>query len=84
MSVWDGLVEIFNPGHKHFADERDRKRIEAQIPGSEGDPNKSWVDLDSGIVHLALPQSPMPASRFPRRKTKKPEPYAAELAPHPR
>jgi hypothetical protein len=55
MSDWDGLVQIFNPNQKHFADERDRKRIEAQIPGSEGDPNKSWVDLDNGIVHLALP-----------------------------
>lgn len=55
MSDWDGLIEIFDPSFKHFAEERDRKRIEAQIPGSEGDPNKSWVDLDAGIVHLALP-----------------------------
>jgi hypothetical protein len=31
------------------------KRIEAQIPGSEGDPNRTYVDLDRGIVHLALP-----------------------------
>ena len=55
MSGWDGLVQIFNPNQKHFADERDRKRIEAQIPGSEGDPSKNWIDLDAGIVHLALP-----------------------------
>ena len=52
---WDGLIEIFNPAHKHFAEERDRKRIEAQIPGNEGDPNKTWVDLDKGVVHLAMP-----------------------------
>ena len=52
---WDGLIEIFNPSHKHFAEERDRKRIEAQIPGNEGDPNKTWVDLDKGVVHLAVP-----------------------------
>ena len=52
---WDGLIQIFNPNHKHFADERDRKRIEAQIPGNEGDPNKTWVDLDKGVVHLAMP-----------------------------
>lgn len=55
MSDWDGLIQIFDPSQKHLADERDRKRIEAQIPGSEGDPNKTWVDLDKGIVHLALP-----------------------------
>lgn len=70
MSVWDGLVEIFNPGHKHFADERDRKRIEAQIPGSEGDPNKSWVDLDSGIVHLALPPEPNAGFQVPEEEDK--------------
>jgi hypothetical protein len=52
---WDGLIEIFNPGHRHFAEERDRKRIEAQIPGNEGDPNRTWVDLDKGVVHLAMP-----------------------------
>jgi hypothetical protein len=55
MSDWDGLIQILHPGHQHFAEERDRKRIEAQIPGSEADPNTSWVDLDSGIVHLAFP-----------------------------
>ena len=55
MSSWDGIFELFNPGHKHLAAERDRKRIEAQIPGNEGDPNKTWVDLDNGVVHLALP-----------------------------
>ncbi len=53
---WDGLIQIFNPGQKHLADERDSKRIEAQIPGSEGDDSrKSYVDLDRGIVHLAVP-----------------------------
>ncbi|MDC5696322.1 hypothetical protein OO014_03570 [Intrasporangium calvum] len=34
---------------------RDRKRIEAPTPGSEGDPHKTWVDLDGGVVHLTLP-----------------------------
>lgn len=68
MSVWDGLVEIFNPGHKHFADERDRKQIEAQIPGSEGDPNTSWVDLDSGIVHLALPPERNAGAKVPEEE----------------
>jgi hypothetical protein len=55
MSGWDGLIEIFNPQHKHLAEELETKRIEAQIPGSEADPNKTYVDLDRGIVHLALP-----------------------------
>ena len=55
MSGWDGLIEIFHPEHRHIVDEMDRKRIEARIPGNEGDPNKTWVDLDRGIVHLALP-----------------------------
>lgn len=55
MSGWDGLVEIFHPEHKHLVDEMESKRIEAQIPGSEGDPNTTYVDLDKGIVHIALP-----------------------------
>lgn len=70
---WDNLIEVFNPGHKHFADERDRKQIEAQIPGSEGnDPNASYVDLDRGIVHLAVP---------PQRFGQEPEPEPAEPDP---
>lgn len=53
---WDGLIQIFNPGHQHLADELNSKRIEAQIPGSDGhDKRKTYVDLDRGIVHLALP-----------------------------
>lgn len=55
MTGYDGLFEIFQPGFEHFAEERDRKRIEAQIPGNDADPNKTWVDLDRGIVHVALP-----------------------------
>jgi hypothetical protein len=52
---WDGLVEIFNPGHQHLREERDRKRIEAQVPGSEGDgPTK--VDLEHGVVRIAAPR----------------------------
>lgn len=53
---WDGLIQIFNPGHQHLAGELDSKRIEAQIPGSDGsDKRKTHVDLDRGIVRLALP-----------------------------
>ena len=52
---WDGLVEIFNPGHQHLREERDRKRIEAQIPGSEGD-GPTQVDLEHGVVRIAGPR----------------------------
>ncbi|MGN6753668.1 MAG: hypothetical protein ACTHJJ_14080 [Intrasporangium sp.] len=52
---WDGLIEIFNPGHKHLAEERDRKRIEAQIPGSEGDPLR---DFERGIIRITLQPPP--------------------------
>ena len=52
---WDGLVEIFNPGHRHVREERDRKRIEAQIPGSDGD-GLTRVDLEHGVVRIAAPR----------------------------
>ena len=55
---WDGLIQIFNPGQKHLADERDRKRIEAQMPGSEGD---ALVDLDKGIVRITRPAPAEPS-----------------------
>jgi hypothetical protein len=55
MSGWDGLIEIFHPEHKHLVEEMETKRIEARIPGSEGDPNRTYVDLDRGVVHLVLP-----------------------------
>jgi hypothetical protein len=41
---WDGLIEIVNPGHRHLREERDRKRVEAQIPGREGDPDFGKCD----------------------------------------
>jgi hypothetical protein len=46
----DGFIEIFNPGHKHLREERDRKRIEAQIPKSEGKP--FGIDLDGGVARI--------------------------------
>lgn len=51
---WDDLIELFSPGHKHLAEERDRKRIEAQLPGSEADddPQAAGVDLERGIIFL--------------------------------
>lgn len=50
----DDVIELFNPGHKHLAEERDRKRIEAQLPGSEADddPSAATVDLDRGVILL--------------------------------
>jgi hypothetical protein len=52
---WDGLVEIFNPGHRHLREERDRKRVEAQIPGNEGD-GATQVDLENNVVRIARPR----------------------------
>jgi hypothetical protein len=52
---WDGLIEIFNPGHRHLAEERDRKRLEAQIPESEGDPLR---DFEQGIIRISLREPP--------------------------
>jgi hypothetical protein len=55
MNGLDGILEIFNPSIAHLREEQEYKRLEVRIPGSEGDPNKTWVDLDRGIVHLATP-----------------------------
>lgn len=59
---WDDLVDIFNPGHKHLAEERDRKRIEAQLPGSEADddPSATRVDLDAGVIYLPSAEADEP------------------------
>ena len=54
---WDGLVEIFNPGHRHLREERDRKRVEAQIPGNEDD-GQTRVDLEKGIIRIRAPRPP--------------------------
>ena len=51
---WDGLVEMFNPGHRHLREERDRKRVEAQIPGNEDD-SRTRVDLENNVVRIARP-----------------------------
>lgn len=55
---WEPFTEIFNPGHRHFVEERNRKRIEAQKPGSEGNP--LGVDLDKGVVHIQMPAASAP------------------------
>ena len=52
---WGGLVEMFNPGHRHLREEMDRKRIEAQIPGNEGD-GTTQVDLENNVVRIAQPR----------------------------
>jgi hypothetical protein len=66
---WDGLIEIFNPGHKHFAQERDRKRLEAQIPESEGDPLR---DFERGIIRITLPRPPSEPTNGPSEPTNGP------------
>ena len=49
---WGGLVEMFNPGHRHLREEMERKRVEAQIPGNEGD-GTTQVDLENNVVRIA-------------------------------
>jgi hypothetical protein len=53
---WGGLVEMFNPGHRHLREEMDRKRVEAQIPGNEGD-GTTRVDLENNVVRIAQPRA---------------------------
>ncbi|GAB3594089.1 hypothetical protein GCM10027446_17440 [Angustibacter peucedani] len=52
---FDDFIEIFNPGHKHLREERDRKRIEAQIPESAGPP--FGIDLDAGTARIVRPKA---------------------------
>ena len=49
---WSGVGEIFNPGQRHLREEMDRKRVEAQIPGTEGD-GTTQVDLENNVVRIA-------------------------------
>ena len=62
---WDGLIEIFNPGHRHFREERDRKRLEAQIPESEGDPLR---DFERGIIRIPAKPGPSEPVRRPAQQ----------------
>lgn len=52
--TWGGLDEIFNPGSAHLRDEMKRRRVEAKIPGTEGEPNS--VNLEQGIVRITVPR----------------------------
>jgi hypothetical protein len=52
---WSGVGEIFNPGQRHVREEMERKRVEAQIPGSEGD-GDTQVDLENNVVRIARPR----------------------------
>ena len=51
--TWGGIGEIFNPGQRHMDEELASKRVEAQVPGDEGHPNR--VDLDAGIIRVTRP-----------------------------
>jgi hypothetical protein len=53
---WGGLVEMFNPGHRHLREEMERKRVEAQIPGNEGD-GTTQVDLENNVVRITQPRA---------------------------
>jgi hypothetical protein len=51
----DGIFELFQPGYKHLREERDRKRLEAQIPATAGPP--FGLDLDAGVARISLATS---------------------------
>jgi hypothetical protein len=48
----DGFFELFQPGYKHLREERDRKRLEAQIPETGAPP--FGIDLDAGVARISL------------------------------
>lgn len=50
----DGFFELFQPGYKHLREERDRKRLEAQIPATGAPP--FGIDLDAGVARFSLPR----------------------------
>lgn len=49
----DGFFELFQPGYKHLREERDRKRLEAQIPETGAPP--FGIDLESGVARISIP-----------------------------
>ena len=51
--TWGGIGEIFNPGQRHMDEELASKRVEAKIPGDEGNPNR--VDLDARVIRITRP-----------------------------
>ncbi|HET8615374.1 MAG TPA: DUF6191 domain-containing protein [Actinomycetales bacterium] len=63
-AAMDGFFELFQPGYKHLREERDRKRLEAQIPETGAPP--FGIDLDSGVARISLrtssPEQTPPAS----------------------
>ncbi len=59
----DGFIEIFQPGYKHWREECDRKRIEAQLPESGAPP--FGVDLDAGTAVIPRPAHPTRATGDP-------------------
>ena len=71
---WGGLVEMFNPGHRHLREEMDRKRIEAQIPGNEGD-GTTQVDFENNVVRIAQPR---PKERLDNALADTPDDAAAD------
>jgi hypothetical protein len=72
---WGGLVEMFNPGHRHLREEMDRKRVEAQIPGNEGD-GTTQVDLENNVVRIPQPR---PTERSDNAAAETPEDAADDL-----
>ncbi|WP_448072017.1 DUF6191 domain-containing protein [Georgenia yuyongxinii] len=48
--MFDEVFALFEPGHQHLVDERERQRLEITRPGDGAPP--FGIDLDAGIVYL--------------------------------
>ncbi|HET7474980.1 MAG TPA: DUF6191 domain-containing protein [Dermatophilaceae bacterium] len=53
MDPFGEVMEIFAPGFRYLAEEKDRKRLTMQISGRGDDP--LGVDLDKGVVRITRP-----------------------------
>lgn len=62
--VFNELVELFEPAHRHVVEEQDWRRYQVAERES-GDPPLLAVDLDSGSATLASPHPPTPAEPTP-------------------
>lgn len=51
-----GLADVFQPGHTHLTQERERERMAIVQRPAEGRPFD--VDLDAGVVRITPPERP--------------------------
>ncbi|MER6911847.1 DUF6191 domain-containing protein [Streptomyces sp. NPDC000594] len=62
--MFGGIEEIFTPGSRHLADERNRLELTREDAGS-ADPCRGPIDLTSGVVLLRRDTLPLPPGDGP-------------------